>query len=167
MGDGGALKQVVGGREVAPKFKNKKGEERVRAMMAIRDDARRLLDMERDNAADADLAKLRGESLKGKYTAFVDKYGRPEQRHQPVNLMSKDPDSSFVRALEVNRKDEWHGADIFEKRVVGGTVAPALRNAEDAFAHTFAQSGTLDFERMGQLLGKDPNTVQVSLQTRV
>ena len=162
--DGGALKQVTAGREVAPALKNKKGEERVRAMMAIRDDARRLLDMERDNAADDAMENLRG-TLQGKYTAFVDKYGR---LNSVVNrsLMSKDPDASFVRALEVNRKDEWIAADLFEKRVVGGTVPPALRSAEDAFAHTFAQSGTLDFERMGQLLGKDPNTIQVSLQNQ-
>ena len=162
--DGGALKQVTAGREVAPALKSKKGEERVRAMMAIRDDARRLLDMERDNAADDAMENLRG-TLQGKYTAFVDKYGR---LNTVVNrsLMSKDPDASFVRALEVNRKDGWRGADLFEKRVVGGTVPPALRSAEDAFAHTFAQSGTLDFERMGQLLGKDPNTIQVSLQNQ-
>ena len=164
IGDDGALKQVLRGREGTPVLKNKKGEERVRAMMAIRDDARRLLDMERDNAADDDITKLRG-ALKGNYTAFVEKHG---DLNSVTNrsLMSKDPDASFVRALEVNRKDGWHGADLFEKRVVGGTVPPALRSAEDAFAHTFAQSGTLDFERMGQLLGKDPNTVQVSLQNQ-
>ena len=133
-------------------------------MMAIRDDARRLLDMERDNAADDDITKLRG-ALKGNYTAFVEKYGDLNSVTNRA-LMSKDPDASFVRALEVNRKDGWHAADLFEKRVVGGTVSPALRSAEDAFAHTFAQSGTLDFERMGQLLGKDPNTIQVSLQNQ-
>ena len=60
IGDDGALKQVLRGREGTPALKNKKGEERVRAMMAIRDDARRLLDMERDNAADDDITKLRG-----------------------------------------------------------------------------------------------------------
>ena len=164
VGDGGTLKQVLRGREGTPAFKNKKGEERVRAMMAIRDDARRLLDMERDNAADDDMTNLRG-GLKANYTAFVDKYGR---LNSVVNrsLMNKDPDASFVRALEVKRKDEWIGADLLDKRVVGGTVSPALRSAEDAFAYTFAQSGTLDFERMGQLLGKDPNTVQVSLQNQ-
>ena len=164
IGDDGALKQVLRGREGTPALKNKKGEERVRAMMALRDDARRLLDMERDNAADDDITKLRG-TLKGNYTAFVEKYG---DLNSVTNrsLMSNDPDASFVRALEVNRKDGWHGADLFEKRVIGGTVPPALRTPEDAFAHTFAQSGTLDFERMGQLLGKDPNTIQVSLQNQ-
>ena len=162
MADGGQLKQVVGGREIAPKFKNKKAEERVRAMLGLRDDARRLLDMERDNAADADLAKVRGE-LKGKYTSFVDTHGRLNSVTNR-NLMRLDPDSSFVRALEVNRNDEWQGADLLDKRVVGGTVAPSLRNAEDVFTHTFAQTGTLEFERMGQLLGKDPNAIQGDLQ---
>ena len=164
IGADGALKQVLRGREGTPALRNKKGEERVRAMMAIRDDARRLLDMERDNAADDAMENLRG-TLKGKYADFFGKYGRLNSVTNR-SLMSKDPDASFVRALEVNRKDEWHGADLFEKRVVGGTVPPALRSAEDAFAHTFAQSGTLDFERMGQLLGKDPNTIQVSLQNQ-
>ena len=164
IGDDGALKQVLRGREGTPALQNKKGEERVRAMMAIRDDARRLLDMERDNAADDAMENLRG-TLKGKYADFFGKYGRLNSVTNR-SLMSKDPDASFVRALEVNRKDEWHGADLFEKRVVGGTVPPALRSAEDAFAHTFAQSGTLDFERMGQLLGKDPNTIQVALQNQ-
>ena len=164
IGDDGALKQVLRGREVTAVLKNKKGEERVRAMMALRDDARRLLDMERDNAADDAMENLRG-TLKGNYTAFVEKYGDLNSVTNRA-LMSKDPDASFVRALEVNRKDGWHAADLFEKRVVGGTVSPALRSAEDAFAHTFAQSGTLDFERMGQLLGKDPNTIQVSLQNQ-
>ena len=162
VGDGGELKQVSGGREVTPAFKNKKAESRVRAMLGLRDDARQLLDMERDNAADADLAKLRGE-LKGKYTSFVGKHGNLNSVTNR-NLMRLDPDASFIRALEVSRKDEWHGADLLEQRVVGGTVAPSLRNAEDAFTHTFAQTGTLDFERMGQLVGKDPNTVQRELQ---
>ena len=162
VGDGGALKQVLRGREGTPAFKNKKAEDRVRSMLGLRDDARRLLGMERDNAADADLAKARGE-LKGKYTSFVDTYGRLNTTTNR-NLMRLDPDSSFIRALEVNRKGEWLGSDLLDKRVVGGTVAPSLRNAEDAFTHTFAQTGTLDFERMGQLVGKDPNTVQRELQ---
>ena len=105
VGDGGDLKQVSGGREVTPAFRNKKAEQRVRSMLALRDDARRLLDMERDNAADADLAKVRGE-LQGKYTSFVDTYGRINTVTNR-NLMRLDPDSSFVRALEVNRKGEW------------------------------------------------------------
>ena len=164
VGDGGELKQVSGGREVAPKFPRKNDAARVRAMLAIRDDARLLLDMERDNAADDDLQNLRG-TLKGKYEAFVDRYGN---LNSAVNgsLMRKDPDASFVRALEVSRDDKWIGADLLDKRVVGGTVAPALQTPEDAFAHTFAQSGTLDFERMGQLLGKDPNAIQVALQNQ-
>ena len=164
VGDGGELQQVSGGREVAPKFPRKNDAARVRAMLAIRDDARRLLDMERDNAADDDLENLRG-ALKGEYEVFVKKYGR---LNSAVNgsLMRKDPDASFVRALEVSRDDKWIGADLLDKRVVGGTVAPALQTPEDAFAHTFAQSGTLDFERMGQLLGKDPNTIQVALQNQ-
>ena len=164
VGDGGELKQVSGGREVAPKFPRKNDAARVRAMLAIRDDARLLLDMERDNAADDDLQNLRG-ALKGEYEAFVDRYGN---LNSAVNgsLMRKDPDASFVRALEVNREGKWIGADLLDQRVVGGTVAPALQTPEDAFAHTFAQSGTLDFERMGQLLGKDPNTIQVALQNQ-
>ena len=164
VGADGALKQVSRGREVTAAFTNKKGEERVRAMMAIRDDARRLLDMERDNAADDEMENLRG-TLKGDYTTFVKKYGILNSVTNR-SLLSKDPDASFVRALEVNHKGEWRGADLFDKRVVGGMVPPALHSVEDAFAHTFAQSGTLDFERMGQLVGKDPNTVQVSLQNQ-
>ena len=164
VGHGGELQQVSGGLEVAPKFPRKNDGARVRAMLAIRDDARLLLDMERDNAADDDLQNLRG-TLKGKYEAFVDRYGN---LNSAVNgsLMRKDPDASFVRALEVSRDDKWIGADLLDKRVVGGTVAPALQTPEDAFAHTFAQSGTLDFERMGQLLGKDPNAIQVALQNQ-
>ena len=164
VGDGGTLKQVSRGREVTAAFTNKKGEERVRAMMGLRDDARRLLDMERDNAADDEMENLRG-TLKGDYTTFVKKYGILNSVTNR-SLLSKDPDASFVRALEVNHKGEWRGADLFDKRVVGGMVPPALHSVEDAFAYTFAQSGTLDFERMGQLVGKDPNTVQVSLQNQ-
>ena len=88
--------------------------------------------------------------------AFLEKWG-------PASLPCSYNLSSFCAK---SSKDGWHGADLFEKRVVGGTVPPALRSAEDAFAHTFAQSGTLDFERMGQLLGKDPNTIQVALQNQ-
>ena len=162
--DDGSLKQVSGGREVETSFRSKNDEARVRAMMDIRDDARRLLDMERDDAPDDDIASLR-ETLRGKYTSFVDRYKALNSKYNR-NLMQADPDSAFIWGLEKSRKAdddsqrEWHGADIFEKRVVGGTVSPALETPEDAFVHTFAATGIVDFERMGQLMGQDPVAVR-------
>ena len=140
----------------------------MRAMLDIRDDARRLLNMERDNASDDDIAGLR-ETLQDNYTAFIDQYGSLNSQKNR-GLMRVDPDSAFIRGLERMRRggngeqDEWVGADLFRGRVIGGTVTPALQTPEDAFAHTFAASGTLDFERMGGMLSQDPAAVRDALR---
>ena len=52
---------------------------------------------------------------------------------------------------------------IFDQRVVGGLGEPSATTPRDALAVTLNEKGGLDFERMGQLLGKEPDEVRKAL----
>ncbi len=109
---------ITGSYVDTPVFRYKGGEDRVRSMMAIRDDARRLLDLESADAPTEEITELR-DTLKAKYTEFVKKHGNLNAQQNQA-LMRADPDSAFLRALERPHCDQWYGADVFSKRVVGG-----------------------------------------------
>ena len=136
-------------------------EARVRMMLALRDDARTLLDLEQ---ADADLETLDAArtDLFDQYRRFVKQHGQLNDRKN-VLLMRADPDGTFLRALEVCEKAGCVPADIFEHRVKGGVRPQVVETASDALAVSLNATGRIDFDAMGEMLGQEPGEVRRSL----
>ena len=71
----------------------------------------------------------------------------------------------MLLALEVFDRDEktWEPSSIFSRRLAGAGPERNVTNAADAMSVVVNESGTLDFQRMGQLLGDSPDAVRDSL----
>ena len=100
-------------------------EERVKAMMAIRDASKAVVDLQVGNGNDAELEKLQAD-LDDKYRKFVKSNG---PLSTPINhdLMDKDPDAPFLRALEDNSvykkdKKDLNEADQYLMKVLEGKL---------------------------------------------
>ena len=168
-------------------------EERVKAMIGIRDASKAVVDLQVDNGSDAELKKLQSQ-LDDKYREFVKANG---PLSTPINkdLMDKDPDAPFLRALENNavykkeKKDlteddkylikvlegklPVQDADfakiqmpVFKKRVIHGLGEQAVNTYSDAESVVKNEVGSLDFRMMGEKLGKSEEEVIQGLSER-
>ena len=83
---------------------------RVRALVGIRDTARRLVTQEAGGADNDDAVEHTRESLRERYDAYVDTYG--EAVNTPANrkLMARDADSSLLFALEPTTRTRSAGS---------------------------------------------------------
>jgi len=160
-------------------------EGRVRDVLKVRDAARKVLEVQlRDGLAD-ELATAQS-ILNTTYDEYTSKYGALNSQHN-VELLQGDPDGPFLRALEdwdsdsksadsqpskkfkkaatlTNAEAESLKMPVFNERVIHGLKK--LRSVSDesgAMAVVLNESGRLDFARMGELLGQNPDTVRESL----
>ena len=164
-GDDGALMVVNEDRqEVKAAFRNQKQPLRVTAMMRLRDLARELLDAERAGVDEITVAMRRRE-LKEAYDQFVGEYGRLNANAN-ASLFRSDPDSAFVAGLERKQDDAWVDNTIFERRVIGATATPSLSGIDDAFKYHYANTGRVDLDRIGELVGADPSEVERYIDER-
>ena len=152
-------------------------EERVKAMMAIRDASKAVVDLQVGNGSDAELQKLQ-DDLDDKYRAFVKSNG-PLSTSINHDLMDKDPDAPFLRALENNavyKKDKKDLTEddkylikvldgklpvqdtdfariqmpVFKQRVIHGLGERAVSTYPDAESVVKNEVGSLDFRMMGE-----------------
>ena len=148
----------------APKDSSKlsaKDAAKVQEMAGLRDSARRLLDMERGGGEGIEAARA---ELREQYQRFVDQH-RALNDKANYKLMAKDPDAPVLFALENFDKEtkSWKPAAIFSRRVIGAPAERDVANVSDAMSVAFNESGSLDFDRMGQLLGQSPDGVRAEL----
>ena len=139
-------------------------EARVRGMSEIRDTARMLLDLEAGDLCDEEACERARTDLREQYQRFVDRHGTLND-HANRKLMTKDPDAPMLLALEVYNKDtkNWVPSAIFSRRVIGGVPEAEVASVSDALSVTVNESGSLDFNRMGELMGQSPVEVQQAL----
>ena len=134
---------------------------RVRQMLKIRDAARDLLEMEREGASEEEVSNARN-TLVREYSAFVRAFGvlnKPENS----SLIRNDPGAAYVLSLETQKQGKWRGSEIFTKRQLRKVNRPPARNAQDAMVQTMDETGKLDFDRMGEVLGRKPEDVRTEL----
>ena len=136
---------------------------RLRQMEGLRDGARDLLQLERAGDND-DLLEVERAKLREQYQQFVGQYR--ELNDTPNRKLAEtylnDP---LLMALEsYDRPTEtWRPADIFTRRVVGAKPDRAVASVADAMSVSFNESGNLDFQLMGNLVGKEPGEVRREL----
>ena len=136
---------------------------RLRQMEELRDGARDLLQLEREGDND-DILEVERAKLREQYQQFVGQYR--ELNDTPNRKLAEtylnDP---LLMALEsYDRPTEtWRPADIFTRRVVGAKPDRAVASVADAMSVSFNESGNLDFQLMGNLVGKEPGEVRREL----
>ena len=125
--------------------------------------ARRLINVEKGRESAEDVEQIRA-SLNEQYQTFVESYG---ELNLPANrsLVKQQSDGAMLLALEVfDRAEEtWEPSSIFSRRLAGAENERNVTNAADAMSVVVNESGRLDFQRMGQLLGDSPDAVRDSL----
>ena len=152
------------GPETAPKSAlDETARAKVLKMAEIGATARRLLNVEKGRTSAEDAEQIRA-SLNEQYQTFVESYG---ELNLPANrsLAKQQPDGAMLLALEVfDRAEEtWEPSSIFSRRLAGAEPERNVTNAADAMSVVINESGRLDFQRMGQLLGDSPDAVRDSL----
>ena len=137
---------------------------RRQGMLEIGSTARKLLDLEKDSGDEDESIEQARAALREQYETFVANHSA---LNAPANrrLMSQEPDAPLLLALENHDKDtgSWEPAAVFSRRVVGSSPQREAANASDALSVVVNETGSLDFDRMGQLLGQSPDSVREAL----
>ena len=150
---------------------------RIAGLCALRDKAREINALQRqDGVSDDELAPRRAE-LHNLYDSFAATYGNLHHKDN-VSAFASDPDAGLVLALENKtgqmtprgRKtpvDIYGKADIFNTR----TITPLARvtsasSPEDALAHALNEHGYLHWGRMAELLGQDADDARDGLAAK-
>ena len=144
---------------------SEKDTKRVRALVGIRDTARRLVEQESEET-DREVVAATRESLRAAYDDYVEQYD--EAINTPANrkLMGGDADDHLLFALENYDKDTecWQPSDIMQKRVVGAVPVQKASNAADAMSVVMNETGSVDFDRMGKMLDRSGAEVREELE---
>ena len=127
--------------------------ERVRGLIAVREQVYSLIDIQLDGASD-EVVALHQERLTAVYTDFVNKFGRIAERANKV--FEGDPAYSLICSLEhYNADKEFIGlSDMFTKRTVRpNRVITSAKSANDALMASLNVHGKVDVDYMAELTG--------------
>ena len=138
--------------------------QRVRGMIAIRDSARKLIDLQLDGASD-EAVKAEQANLNRLYDQFTKKYGLLSGAG---NRLAFNQDSSYPLLCSLEVLDDEgnleHKSDIFTKRTIQHHQAvTSVDTASEALAVSIGERACVDLGYMAELLGgadKIPQIVQ-------
>lgn len=136
---------------------------RLAAMVRLRDEQLRLLELERSTADDAEVDRAIA-SLNDAYSAFTASYGNvTSAKNRRVWATCNDYSGAFLRSLEVTDSlGRVIGlGDVLSKRVqspVGG-IPDHVDSARDALTVSLDQRQGVDMELICRISGKDEDTV--------
>jgi|GEM_PF-1483724 len=168
-------------------------ETKVKQMMAIRDAAKAVVDIQVRNGTDAEL-KSRQDTLNDLYRKYVLDNG-PLTAPDNADLMDKDPDMPFLKALEsdaVFKKAQKDLTDedrrlmkvlkgtkplvesdipriqmpVFRQRIIHGLGEVPVNDYADAESVVKNETGRMDFRLMAEKLGKTEDEVITALAER-
>ena len=136
--------------------------ERVKGMIAIRDSARKLIDLQLQNAKD-DAVKAEQEKLNRLYDQFTKKHGL---LNSLGNKMAFEQDSAYplLCSLEVLDEDGnlERKADMFTKRTIQNRRAvTSVDTAVEALAVSIGEKARVDLEYMAGLMGGPDKIPQI------
>ena len=128
---------------------------RIKGMIAIRDSARSLIELQTEDYPDTDI-HAEQERLNALYDTFTAKYGLLNSR---ANRSAFSQDSSFplLSGLEVIDDDGslLHKADLFTKRTIRPRAPiTSVDTASEALTVSIAEKAGIDMEYMSSLSGK-------------
>ena len=144
---------------------SKTAESRIRGMIGLRDCVRTLLEYQTEDYPD-DMIRQQQAKLNDLYDRFTHDYGLINSRG---NAIAFDQDSSYFLLCSLEVLDEEGGlkrkADLFTKRTVRShRPAERVDTAVEALALSIGEKACVDMVYMGQLTGKDEDTLFADLQ---
>ena len=144
---------------------SKTAESRIRGMIGLRDCVRTLLEYQTEDYPD-DMIRQQQAKLNDLYDRFTHDYGLINSRG---NAIVFDQDSSYFLLCSLEVLDEEGGlkrkADLFTKRTIRShRPAERVDTAVEALALSIGEKAHVDMAYMGQLTGKDEDTLFTDLQ---
>ena len=144
---------------------SKTAESRIRGMIGLRDCVRTLLEYQTEDYPDG-MIQEQQTKLNDLYDRFTHDYGLINSRG---NAIAFDQDSSYFLLCSLEVLDEEGGlkrkADLFTKRTVRShRPAERVDTAVEALALSIGEKARVDMVYMGQLTGKDEDTLFADLQ---
>ena len=144
---------------------SKTAESRIRGMIGLRDCVRTLLECQTEDYPDG-MIRQQQAKLNDLYDRFTHDYGLINSRG---NAIVFDQDSSYFLLCSLEVLDEEGGlkrkADLFTKRTIRShRPAERVDTAVEALALSIGEKARVDMTYMGQLTGKDEDTLFADLQ---
>ena len=144
---------------------SKTAESRIRGMIGLRDCVRTLLEYQTEDYPEGVIRQQQAE-LNDLYDRFTHDYGLINSRG---NAIAFDQDSSYFLLCSLEVLDEEGGlkrkADLFTKRTIRShRPAERVDTAVEALALSIGEKARVDMAYMGQLTGKDEDTLFTDLQ---
>ena len=144
---------------------SKTAESRIRGMIGLQDCVRTLLEYQTEDYPDG-MIRQQQAKLNDLYDRFTHDYGLINSRG---NAIVFDQDSSYFLLCSLEVLDEEGGlkrkADLFTKRTVRShRPAERVDTAVEALALSIGEKTRVDMAYMGQLTGKDEDTLFADLQ---
>ena len=144
---------------------SKTAESRIRGMVELRDCVRTLLEYQTEDYPDG-MIRQQQAKLNDLYDRFTHDYGLINSRG---NAIVFDQDSSYFLLCSLEVLDEEGGlkrkADLFTKRTIRShRPAESVDTAVEALALSIGEKAHVDMAYMGQLTGKDEDTLFTDLQ---
>ena len=144
---------------------SKTAESRIRGMIELRDCVRTLLEYQTEDYPESVIRQQQAE-LNDLYDRFTHDYGLINSRG---NAIAFDQDSSYFLLCSLEVLDEEGGlkrkADLFTKRTIRShRPAERVDTAVEALALSIGEKARVDMAYMGQLTGKDEDTLFADLQ---
>ena len=144
---------------------SKTAESRIRGMIGLRDCVRVLLEYQTEDYPDG-MIRQQQAKLNDLYDRFTHDYGLINSRG---NAIAFDQDSSYFLLCSLEVLDEEGGlkrkADLFTKRTIRShRPAERVDTAVEALALSIGEKARVDMAYMGQLTGKDEDTLFADLQ---
>ena len=144
---------------------SKTAESRIRGMIGLRDCVRTLLEYQTEDYPDG-MIREQQTKLNDLYDRFTHDYGLINSRG---NAIAFDQDSSYFLLCSLEVLDEEGGlkrkADLFTKRTIRShRPAERVDTAVEALALSIGEKARVDMAYMGQLTGKEEDTLFADLQ---
>ena len=144
---------------------SKTAESRIRGMIGLRDCVRTLLEYQTEDYPDG-MIQEQQTKLNDLYDRFTHDYGLVNSRG---NAIAFDQDSAYFLLCSLEVLDEEGGlkrkADLFTKRTIRShRPAERVDTAVEALALSIGEKARVDMAYMGQLTGKDEDTLFTDLQ---
>ena len=139
--------------------------ERIKGMVAIRNCTQELIDMQLEEYSDAAIKEKQAE-LNSLYDNFSKKYGLINSQ---TNKRVFNQDNSYCLLCSLEKLDDegnFKGkADMFTKRTIKrAEVVTNVDTASEALAVSLAEKAKIDLDFMGELTGKDKDTLTEELR---
>ena len=139
---------------------NQTAQERVKGMIALRDQVRKLIDAQLDEHGDGEIEQLQQE-LNTLYDSFSARFGLINDR---ANRLAFSSDSSYYLLCSLEILDDDHKllrkADIFTKRTIKQQRSvDHVDTSADALAVSIGERARVDLGYMAQLTGKSEEDI--------